>query len=296
MGGGASTPAQAQSEIIEISTSAATPKLQSEAKIADKDTEDRNIVSLGVERAEDKHELTSNDEADNKLEEQQSNQPIQYPYTDRNLFLDEEDGEEGDDLSDGGRRQHENRESWNMVTNSLEMDNEELLFNMLYFSQDGEEDINEESIGTAINNVMHETVALHSESNTPYKLQPASESDLSALQPETLDFCENYQDIDHKSSQKSDCFGSTRQSTDDLECAVCKEEFEKDIKVITLPQCRHRFHADCLFKWFKLQDWCPICRTPLSTSVSTTEDYNVLETGGKQTSPIGGISKEKKME
>jgi len=49
-----------------------------------------------------------------------------------------------------------------------------------------------------------------------------------------------------------------------LECAVCMEEMNVGARILTLPACAHCFHADCLFSWFKHQNWCPTCRTPIS--------------------------------
>ena len=170
--------------------------------------------------------------------------------------------------SDDIKRNNENCESWNMLTDSLEMDNEDLLFNMLYFSNDHDEDVmNELSIGSAINNAIHETEALHSESNTPYKLKPASDFDINALQPETLD----YFSIDENKKANGD-ESIVVNKNDELECAVCKEEFVKHVKVVILPLCNHTFHAECVLKWFTLQNWCPICRTQLSTSDSVTTE------------------------
>jgi len=140
------------------------------------------------------------------------------------------------------------------LTNSLEMDNEDLLFNMLYFSSEEDAGGAHLSIGSVINNAMSETVALHSENNTPYKLRPVPEDDIRELEPETLE---------------SEGLNKMRQEYGDIsvavECAVCKENLILGEKVIRLPTCHHNFHAECLLKWFTMQNFCPICRTPLST-------------------------------
>lgn len=48
-----------------------------------------------------------------------------------------------------------------------------------------------------------------------------------------------------------------------LACSVCLEDIIKDQKLIKLP-CLHRYHTQCLFDWFKYQDWCPYChQSPL---------------------------------
>ncbi|KAL3069192.1 hypothetical protein niasHT_034422 [Heterodera trifolii] len=45
------------------------------------------------------------------------------------------------------------------------------------------------------------------------------------------------------------------------ECAICLNPFEKDQKVRPIPPCQHKFHTDCIDKWVKQHNNCPICRT-----------------------------------
>lgn len=168
----------------------------------------------------------------------------------------EGDGEDSDDVDDVTRGDRVmNRDNWNMITNSLEMDNEELLFNMMYFGDGG---IDESSLGSSINDAMAETMALHSEHNTPYKLKPASEKDMIDLKPETLSKPES----DKIHSDHTDC---------DKQCSVCREDFLVQDKIIRLPICSHLFHADCLMKWLKLQNWCPICRASVGIQADQTK-------------------------
>jgi len=42
-------------------------------------------------------------------------------------------------------------------------------------------------------------------------------------------------------------------------CAVCHEDFHENDKVTRLP-CKHEYHKDCVFKWLKMHNICPICR------------------------------------
>jgi hypothetical protein len=65
---------------------------------------------------------------------------------------------------------------------SLGMEQEDLLFNLLYFGGEGAAP----DINMAISNARDETVALHSENNTPYKLRPASTTDIEQLKSEAL--------------------------------------------------------------------------------------------------------------
>eukprot|EP01031_Cornospumella_fuschlensis_P033186 gene33186-40152_t len=130
---------------------------------------------------------------------------------------------------------------------SLGLDNDDLLFNMMYF-----DDGHAGTFGNIMNTVQQETLALHSEHNTPYKLNPATQEAVSGLIQETYRVRSGCSDEDH-----------------DKECAVCRDEFELDCIILRLPTCKHFFHESCILKWSSLQGWCPVCRTPLaSTNIS----------------------------
>lgn len=164
---------------------------------------------------------------------------------------DEEDGPEND------TNVSENRENWNMLTNSLDMDGEELLFNMLYFSNN--EEVNGLSAPQMISNAMNETVALHSENNTPYKLHPVPESELKGI----ISVSFSKEDL-KKIQEESDDVAS-------VQCCCCMDDLVIGQKVVKLPACHHSFHTDCLFKWFRMQNWCPICRARVYQSVTAEE-------------------------
>ncbi|KAI9301171.1 hypothetical protein BJ944DRAFT_169564, partial [Cunninghamella echinulata] len=44
---------------------------------------------------------------------------------------------------------------------------------------------------------------------------------------------------------------------DQVDCAVCKDEFILDESVIELP-CQHIFHDDCIKPWLKVNGTCPV--------------------------------------
>jgi len=178
--------------------------------------------------------------------------------------------EDEDDVPDDATNASENRENWQMLTNSLEMDNEELLFNMMYFSESSAAGLGA-SIGSVIENAMNETVALHSENNTPYKLKPASIETLNELAPETL-LSTEYEKL-KKECGNENCTGD--QTMTMIECSVCKEELELGETIVRLPVCKHSFHSECVLKWFKMQNWCPICRTPLSATNDDTKEKEI---------------------
>lgn len=43
----------------------------------------------------------------------------------------------------------------------------------------------------------------------------------------------------------------------DIECTICLENIDDDSK--TLP-CNHKFHAECIDSWQKINNTCPCCR------------------------------------
>jgi len=50
-------------------------------------------------------------------------------------------------------------------------------------------------------------------------------------------------------------------------CAVCKDEYALNEKVIELP-CSHTFHKDCIVPWLKQHNTCPVCRKSLPETSS----------------------------
>ena len=121
------------------------------------------------------------------------------------------------------------RDMLQYTTMSLGMDPEDLLFNMMYFGDT--QSHSPGNMGNMLNAVIEETIAAHSENNTPYKLKPVPTSILAHVRSETL------YDLDE---------------IEERDCAVCKEEFEMGSKVILLNKCNHRFHGECLRHWMHM--------------------------------------------
>ncbi|GAU44878.1 hypothetical protein TSUD_99780 [Trifolium subterraneum] len=42
-------------------------------------------------------------------------------------------------------------------------------------------------------------------------------------------------------------------------CIICQEEFKFQENIGTV-QCGHEFHVDCISKWLKMKNECPICK------------------------------------
>lgn len=56
----------------------------------------------------------------------------------------------------------------------------------------------------------------------------------------------------------------SKEKCDDHEhrCTICITDYSNEEEILTLT-CFHKFHADCVEKWFSSQNWCPICRTKI---------------------------------
>ena len=50
------------------------------------------------------------------------------------------------------------------------------------------------------------------------------------------------------------------------ECIICFADYEEGDKVVTLPcATQHVFHEDCITKWLKTNNTCPLCKEPVTT-------------------------------
>lgn len=118
------------------------------------------------------------------------------------------------------------REMFEHTAMSLGMDWDDFVFNVLYFGNG-----QEPNLDAVISNARDETLALHSENNTPYKLRPASSAIIQDLKVDIL---------------------TDQKDLHDPDCSVCKEHLELGSAVIFLPSCVHCFHKDCLIRWIEL--------------------------------------------
>jgi hypothetical protein len=49
---------------------------------------------------------------------------------------------------------------------------------------------------------------------------------------------------------------------DEHKCVICMTDYEHGEEILTLT-CFHKFHSECIQDWFKLQNWCPVCRNKI---------------------------------
>lgn len=56
------------------------------------------------------------------------------------------------------------------------------------------------------------------------------------------------------------------------DCSVCLEAFTPERQVKCLPECKHKFHEECLRAWYARGDTCPVCRSRFSKPLELTEE------------------------
>ncbi|KAL6547092.1 hypothetical protein OROMI_022813 [Orobanche minor] len=47
-------------------------------------------------------------------------------------------------------------------------------------------------------------------------------------------------------------------------CTICIKKYDDDQQRATISACSHRFHKDCVEKWLRKFDSCPLCRHNLA--------------------------------
>ncbi|MCD7448246.1 hypothetical protein HAX54_040007, partial [Datura stramonium] len=55
--------------------------------------------------------------------------------------------------------------------------------------------------------------------------------------------------------------------SDDAKCSICQEEYVIGDEIGNLG-CEHGYHTECIKQWFKLKNWCPICKAAATPSES----------------------------
>lgn len=189
-------------------------------------------TNLANSHAQSKDHIDRSDRADGEDYERIRNREYEE-YRRRIEDGDEQEEEEEEDDNDESSKNSRPSNSgaaeiFMQTAMSLGMDNDDLLFNLMYFEEMGSAPPNFSSL---LNSMQTETLALHSENNTPYKLNPASESAMDGLTRGTF---------------------SPQEHDQDKECDICKDEMEVGCRTAKVPHCGHYFHEECLIRWVKL--------------------------------------------
>lgn len=50
---------------------------------------------------------------------------------------------------------------------------------------------------------------------------------------------------------------------DDLICAICQDDIEKDTCIIRELECTHVYHIECIDKWLSIKNECPMCKNTI---------------------------------
>lgn len=57
----------------------------------------------------------------------------------------------------------------------------------------------------------------------------------------------------------------------DKSCVICKSDFELNEK-ITVLECKHILHTECISEWVKYKSECPTCRAKIHTTFTEQEE------------------------
>ena len=48
-------------------------------------------------------------------------------------------------------------------------------------------------------------------------------------------------------------------------CVICQFEYEEGESIAALIQCEHPYHRDCICKWLRIRNVCPMCSSYIGT-------------------------------
>jgi E3 ubiquitin-protein ligase DOA10 len=52
------------------------------------------------------------------------------------------------------------------------------------------------------------------------------------------------------------------------ECAICQKKYRGNEHVVPLPcDVKHFFHTECIMKWIKIKNECPLCKKVITEKV-----------------------------
>jgi len=74
-----------------------------------------------------------------------------------------------------------------------------------------------------------------------------------------------------------------------MECSICLEQFNSSSNTSVILECNHIYHKNCIKKWLKNNDGCPMCRQETEDKIKW--DFGELDYNEKL-----DIIKDKKVE
>ena len=125
-------------------------------------------------------------------------------------------------------------------------------------AQSSEQNIQNNSVNPNLNlidglyTMLRGTLDFHSENAFERVLRESLEESNDHLKrtDEIIDFpIINYENFEDKSNY-------------DTKCTICLDEFENESN-ISLTECRHIFHTDCIKEWVRYKKECPVCRNEI---------------------------------
>lgn len=62
-------------------------------------------------------------------------------------------------------------------------------------------------------------------------------------------------------------------------CVICLEDMQDELGCVQVPDCKHIYHANCIFPWSHIERTCPQCRAPLPRLCKAVTDPHILMKG-----------------
>jgi hypothetical protein len=66
-------------------------------------------------------------------------------------------------------------------------------------------------------------------------------------------------------------------------CSICRQQFETNDILRTLNRCNHRFHRNCIDRWFEEHITCPFCRHDIRNNTEDNADNNTTDNADNTT-------------
>ena len=64
-----------------------------------------------------------------------------------------------------------------------------------------------------------------------------------------------------------------KENNEDNLCIICLAEYDNKFHIMKKLKCRHTLCEYCFNKWYKIKEFCPICRKKLFTNPSDRPDF-----------------------